>query len=64
MGRVSGERGGGRTVEAGGEGGVRGGAEDEDAYGGVCGGVADDVGEFCPHPAGSAGRGEVRRAHR
>lgn len=64
VGGRGGEEGLGVEVQAGGEGGVRGGAEDEDAYGGVSGGVADDVGEFCPHPAGSAGRGEVRRAHR
>lgn len=46
------------TVEACGEGGVRGGAEDEDAYVWVGGGVADDVCEFCPHAAGSAGGGK------
>lgn len=39
----------GFEVEACGEGGVRGGAEDEDAYVWVGGGVADDVCEFCPH---------------
>lgn len=56
---VEGGRGrGGHTVEACGEGGVRGGAEDEDAYVWVGGGVADDVCEFCPHAAGSAGGGK------
>lgn len=48
----------GFEVEACGEGGVRGGAEDEDAYVWVGGGVADDVCEFCPHAAGSAGGGK------